>query len=190
VENVEYKDEILDKSTAEYMNGTLFLTNNNGLSILKDVNNAFVVVKKFPKEDRPWYWMWTWSRLPENEGSVRIKEFYGRRKDRLVRFDLETLDLEDLGEWKKIEDGFLIGIRSFIPNEFYYTEEDWHGRTIKIFRLEGRQKILLKTFENFDGQQRKNGFQIFKSGIVIQKGKKVQVYSLPDFQEIKYKKLS
>lgn len=187
VENVKYKDEILEKSSAHYVNGMLFLNNNDGLSIFKEKDNSFVIVKKFPKEDRPWYWMW--DRLPGNPENAWIKEFYGRRKDRLVRFDLETLDLEDLGEWKKIEDGFLIGIRSFIPNEFYYTEEDWHGRTIKIFKLEGSQKILLKTFENFDGRQRKNGFEIFKSGIVIQKGKDVHVYSLPDFQEIKYKKL-
>lgn len=187
VENVKYKDEILEKSSAHYFNGMLFLTNNDGLSIFKEKDNSFVIVKKFPKEDRPWYWMW--DRLPGNSENARIKEFYGRRKDRLVRFDLETLDLEDLGEWKKIEDGYSIGIHSFNPNEFYYTEEDWNGRTIKIFKLEGNRKMLLKTFENFDGRQGKNSFEIFKSGIVIQRGKKVQVYSLPDFQEIKYKKL-
>jgi hypothetical protein len=187
VENVKYKDEILEKSSAHYFNGMLFLTNNDGLSIFKEKDNSFVIVKKFPKEDRPWYWMW--DRLPGNPENARIKEFYGRRKDRLVRFDLETLDLEDLGEWKKIEDGYSIGIHSFNPNEFYYTEEDWNGRTIKIFKLEGNRKMLLKTFENFDGRQGKNSFEIFKSGIVIQRGKKVQVYSLPDFQEIKYKKL-
>ncbi len=187
VENVEYRDKILDKSTAEYMNGTLFLTNSGGLTILKERDNSFVIVKKFPKEDRPWYWMG--DRLPGNPENSRIKEFYGRRNDRLVRFDLETLDLEDIGEWKKIARGVSIGIHSFDPHEFYYTEEDWNGRTIKIFRLEGRKKILLKTFENFDGRQRKNGFEIFKSGVVIQKGKKVQVYSLPDLKEIQYKGL-
>jgi energy-coupling factor transporter transmembrane protein EcfT len=187
IENVEYRDKILDKSIAEYLNGTLFLTNSDGLTILKERDNSFVIVKKFPKEDRPWYWMW--DRLPGNPGNSRIKEFYGRRNDRLVRFDLETLDLEDIGEWKKIAGGVSIGIHSFDPHEFYYTEEDWNGRTIKIFRLEGNRRTLLKTFENFDGRQRKNGFQIFKSGIVIQKGKDVQVYSLPDFQEIKYKQL-
>jgi hypothetical protein len=189
VENVEYRDKILGKSTAEYMNGTLFLTNSDGLTILKEQDNSFVIVKKFPKEDRPSYWMWTWSRYPENEDSVRIKEYYGRRKDRLVRFDLETFDLEDIGEWKKIEDGYYIGIHSFRPNEFYYTEHDSNGRTIKIFKLEGSRKTLLKTFENFDGQQKNNGYEIFKSGIVIQKGNEVQVYSLPDLKEIQYKGL-
>lgn len=187
VENVEYRDKILDKSTADYMNGTLFLTNRDGLTILKEQDNSFVVIKKFPKEDRPWYWMW--DRLPGIPENARIKEFYGRRNDRLVRFDLETLDLEDIGEWKKIAGGVSIGIHSFNPNEFYYTEEDWNEQTIKIFKLEGSRKTLLKTFENFDGRQRKNGFEIFKSGIVIQKGNEVRVYSLPDFQEIKFKQL-
>jgi len=187
VENVEYRDKILDKSRAEYMNGTLFLTDSDGLTILKEQGGSFVIVKKFSKEDGPGYWMW--NRFLGYGDSAQIKESYGKRKDRLVRFDLETLDLEDIGEWKKIEDGYYISLHFFSPNAFYYIEENSRERTIKIFKLEGRQKTLLKTFENFDGQQRKNGFQIFRSGTVIQKGKDVHVYSLPDFQEIKYKKL-
>jgi hypothetical protein len=187
LEDVKYKDEILEKSSGHYINGMLFLTNNDGLTILKEDHNAFVVVKKFPNEDRAWYWMG--QRFSGNPAKTLIKEFYARRNDRLVRFDLETLDLEDIGEWKKIAGGVSIGIHSFDPHEFYYTEEDWNERTIKIFKLKGRQKNLLKTFENFDGRQRKNGFMIFKSGIVIEKGKDIEVYSLPDFQEIKFKKL-
>jgi ABC-type transport system involved in multi-copper enzyme maturation permease subunit len=189
VDNLEYKDKILDKSSAHYVNGMLFLTNNDGLTIFKEDHNVFVAVKNFPKEDRPWYWMWTWGLFPENEGSVRIKEFYGKRKDRLVRIDLETLDIEDMGEWKKIEDGFFIGLYFKMPYEFYYSENNGREQTIKIFKLEGNQKILLKTFENFDGQQRINGFEISKGGLVIQRGKKVQVYSLPDLKEIQYKGL-
>jgi hypothetical protein len=187
VENLEYKEQSLDKSSTDYVNGMLILTSANSMIFLKEKDNAFIAIKKISQEDK--YWRWNWSRFPVNRDSVEIIELYGKRKDRLVRLNPETLEFEDLGEWKKIEDGYSIGIHSLNPNEFYYTEEDWNGRTIKIFKLEGRQKILLKTFENFDGQQRKNWFQIFRSGIVIQKGKDVHVYSLPDFQEIKYKKL-
>jgi len=187
VENVEYRDKILDKTFAHYMNGTLFLSNSEGLTVLKEQDNSFVTVKKFLKEDKPSIWMW--NRLPGNLENARIKEFYGRRKDRLVRLDLETLDIEDLGEWKKMEDGYWVAVRFIPPSEFYYTEGNEREQTIKIFKLQGNQKTLLKTFENIDLEQRKNRFEIFKGGIVIQRGKRVQVYSLPDFQEIKFKKL-
>jgi hypothetical protein len=49
--------------------------------------------------------------------------------------------------------------------------------------------MLLKIFKDFGAPNRDDRFEISKGGILIQRGKKVQVYSLPDFQEIKYKQL-
>ena len=187
LEDVKYKDEILEKSSAHYVNGILFLTNADGLTILKEKDNSFVIVKKFPKEDRAWYWMG--QRFPGNPANTLIKELYAKRNGRLVRFDLETLDLEDVGEMKSPKESYAARIYSFLPDVFYYSEENRQEHSLKIFRLGGRQKTLLKTFENFDGRQRNNEYEVFKSGIVIQKGNEVRVYSLPDFQEIKYKQL-
>ncbi len=187
VDDVKYKDEILEKSSIRYLNGMLFLIHSDGVTVLKERDNVFVAVKKFPKEDKPLYWMW--NHFSDNSEKIAIKEFYGRRVDRLFRLDLETLDVEDIGEWKKIVGGYEIGLRFIPPDQFYYTEMNDRERSIKIYRLEGRSKVLLKTFENFDVQQKKNGFEIFKGGIVIQRDKKVQVYTLPDFQEIKFKRL-
>ena len=189
VENLEYKDKILDKSSATYLNGTLFLTNAGGVTILKEKDNFFVAVKKFSIEDRPLYWWWWWTPYLGYHDSAQIKESYGKRKDRMVRFDLETLDVEDIGEWKKIEDGYYISLHFLSPNAVYYTEANSRERTIKIFKLEGSKKIFMKTLENFDVQQQRSRLEILEGGILLQEGKKVRVYRLPDFQEIKYKKL-
>jgi hypothetical protein len=189
VDNLEYKDKILDKSTAEYFRDMLFLANNEGVTILKEKDSIFVAVKKLPREESRWYWMWMWIRLPEYGDSAQIKDSYGKIKDRMVRFDMETLGVEDIGEWKKIKDGYHINLHFLPPNAFYYTEANSRERTMKIFKLEGSQKILLKTFENFDVQQERSRLEILEGGILLQEGKKVRVYRLPDFQEIKYKKL-
>ena len=189
VDNLEYKDKILDKSSAEYFRDMLFLSNTGGVTILKEKDGAFVAVKKIPREESPWYWMWMWIRFLDYGDAAQIKESYGKIKDRMVRFDMETLGVEDIGEWKKIKDGYRINLHFLPPNAFYYTEANSRERTIKVFKLEGSQKILLKTFENFDVQQQRSQFDILEGGILLQRGKKVQVYRLPDFQEIKYKKL-
>jgi ABC-type transport system involved in multi-copper enzyme maturation permease subunit len=187
VENLEYKEQILDKSSTDYVNGMLILTNANGMIYLKEKANAFVAIKKISQEDK--YWRWNWSHFPVNRDSAGIKELYGKSKDRLVRLSLETLEFEDIGEWKKIEDGYSVSFHYLDPNECYYAEINWREQNLKIFRLEGRQMMLLKIFKDFRVPNRYDQFEIFKGGIVIQRGKKVQVYSLPDFQEIKYKKL-
>jgi hypothetical protein len=188
VENLEYKEKILKKSSVCYLKDMLFLTNDDGLTILKEDDNAFATVKKFPKEDRPFLWAWILNLSSTNENSARLKEFYGKRKG-LIRMDLETLEIEEIDEWKDIKDAYYSSLRFLAPDRFYFVEADVRARTIKIFKLEGRQKTFLKTFENFDFERRNNRFEIHPGGIVIQRGNKLRVYSLPDFQEIKFKKL-
>lgn len=187
VENLEYKEQLLDKSSTYYVNGMLILTSANGMIYLKEKDNAFVAIKKISQEDK--YWRWNWSRFPVNRDSAGIIELYGKRKDRLVRLNPETLEFEDLGEWKKIEDGYSVSFHYLDPSECYYGEINWREQNLKIFRLEGRQMMLLKIFKDFGAPNRDDRFEISKGGILIQRGKKVQVYSLPDFQEIKYKQL-
>jgi ABC-type transport system involved in multi-copper enzyme maturation permease subunit len=189
VDNLEVKAELLDQNSAEYANGLLFLSNADFTLVLKETDNTFAVVKKIAKGYKAWHWVGLWPYFSDIGNDMRIKEIYGQDQARLVRIDLETLEIEDLGEWKRSEDGNWRVLRFIPPHEFYYVEENGRDRTIKIFGLEGRQKTLLKTFENFDFRQNKYQIEISKGGIVIQRRKKVQVYSLPDFQEIKYKKL-
>jgi len=188
IEDVAFTEKNLVWGSHFYVNGTLIISNKaRGKTIIKEKDKAFVTVKKYPEEDKPSFWLS--NRFLENSDDPRIKEIYGMKNGRLIRMDLETLDIEDIGEIKSSKESYTARIYSFLPDVSYYSEENEREHALKIFRLEGSQKILLKTFENFDGRQGKNIFEMFKGGIVIQKGKKVQVYSLPDFQEIKYKKL-
>jgi hypothetical protein len=189
VEDIPYTEKNLDWGLLYYVNGTLIMSNRDrAKTILKEKDGTFVTVKKFPENDKPGFWLW--NRFLENRDDPRIKEIYGTRNDHIIRMDLANQEIEDIAEMKPLRDGVHIGrIYSFFPDDFYYSEEATRENTLKIFKLEGSRITQLKTFEGFVDKPGKNRFDIFRTGIVIQKGKKVQVYSLPDFQEIKYKKL-
>jgi hypothetical protein len=190
LEDIPFAEKNLEWSLLYYVNGTLIMSNKDlGKTILKEKDATFVTVKKFSKDDKPGFWLW--NRFLENRDDPRIKEIYGTRNGCLIRMDLANQEIEEIAETKPFRDGFhIVRVYSFFPDDFYFSVENTRESTLKIFRLEGNRITLLKTFDGFVDKPGKNRFDIFRTGIVIQKGKDVQVYSLPDFQEIKYKKFS
>jgi hypothetical protein len=140
--------------------------------------------------------------LKEIEGNVRIagdfftglldtgktREIYGARNKRIIRIDLATLALEDVG----LERG---QIRRIPPADFYYVEHSaWlpnqgqPDKWRKVFRLRGGKPVFLRRFD-FNGKWPGHVW-IQKHGVVLREEGKTGFFAFPDLYELKYKKLN
>lgn len=187
------KIEVIAKSERWplYINRMLITGTKEELIFSKEKEGQFVPVRKASnKEGYNFGYMYR----PANLDNQPLKEIYGwnwKEKERTyARLDLETYEISKLFELR-IERGFLT---FFPPDNCYYVEMDTAGATLKIYKLEHGKTRLIKSFTNFAVSfssmlAKENRFDIFKGGIILQRGKKVKAYAFPDLKEIKFKKL-
>ena len=175
-----------------YISPFLITYTDKDILISKYEEGRFETIQKIPNEKgyqfmgtgyRPWFWS-------EEKNKMSIKEIYGMippsNKESgehtiCARLDLETFELEELYDvngWPYC----------FGAGECYFEEKNIQDGTLSIYRLDDSQIKLLRKF-NLSFENTFHPYEIFKSGIVIKKGKKVKVYAFPDLKEIKYKKL-
>lgn len=174
-----------------YVNRMLITSTKEELIFSKEKEGQFVPVRKSPnKEGYNFGYMYIRAKISHHP----LKEIYGwnwKDKERtFARLDLETYEISKLFELR-IEKGFLT---FFPPDDCYYVERDTAAAALKIHNLEHGKTSLIKSFTNFAVSYssmlaKENRFDIFKGGIVLQRGKKVKAYAFPDLKEIKFKKL-
>ncbi|MCJ7525414.1 MAG: ABC-2 transporter permease [Candidatus Aminicenantes bacterium] len=116
------------------------------------------------------------------------REIYGKRDKRIVRLDLDTLTMDDVGPDR--------GQIFFIPpGDFFYSEyEAWppgHGKPDKwrkIYRLQDDKMVFLKQL-NFRGPYFGHVW-IDKSGITLLENGRTRLFAFPDLRELKFKNLN
>ena len=122
-------------------------------------------------------------------GSRNYRKPYLREK--LLRLDLETLELEEIKTTGEIRYGSFFYSH---PDTWYYTTfdpESTYSRKIlkKLYRVKEGKPELIKEFEPDVLTRPEDYYGIFNSGIVLQKNGKTRVYRLPGLEEIEFKKL-
>jgi hypothetical protein len=124
----------------------------------------------------------------------QVGEIYAKRNKRIVRIDLSTLAIGDVGP----DHG---PIWLVPPGDFYYVEyESWPGkgtdRWKKLYRLRDGKMIFLKQFDFNDAgyghiDVGTYGVILWQQKIVGQNGKiSHRFFAFPDLKELKFKKLN
>lgn len=173
--------EIIGKSlvTPCYVNRMLITYSENELIILKEKQGKFEIVHKIP--DRKGY-RFGLGFHRYNLNNIQLKEIYGWKSGlQFAKLDLENFEIKEIGKFN----GYL---HCFYPDDFYLVEWGQNRTTVKIYEYEEGNLKLLKDFD-FDMEKAGNRFHIFRNGIIFKKGSKVKIYSLPDLNELKFKKL-
>jgi hypothetical protein len=126
-------------------------------------------------------------------GNNRMGEIYAERDKRIVRIDLATLDVSDIGPYR----GHLWLVP---PGDFYYVEyETWPGRQTdtwkKLYRLQGGKMVFLKQFDFEDAGYGHVFVDTF--GVILRQVKmknarvakaSTRAFSFPGLMELKFKK--
>jgi hypothetical protein len=180
--------------TPVYVNGMLITGDEKSIIFNKLTPEGLEVIQTHPGEkdisfplDR------------RNLDHYPVKELYAGVKnyskaylwEKLLRLDLETLELEEIKPVGENRSGFFD--YSF-PNTWYYTTvgpDSTYSRMIlkKLYRVKEGKTELIKEFEPVIFHWQKDYFGIFNTGMVLRKNGKTKVYRLPGLEEIEFKKL-
>lgn len=116
------------------------------------------------------------------------REIYGKRNKRIIRLDLATLAVDDVGP----ERGQILRVP---PADFYYVEhESWlpnqgqPDKWRKVFRLQGGKSVFLRQFD-FNGKWPGHVW-MQRHGVVLREEGKTSFFAFPDLKELKFKKLN
>jgi hypothetical protein len=170
-----------------YINGLLFTYSENEIIIRKEKDGQFETIRRVPNM-KDYYFGYGYRRA--NLSDTQFKEIYGRKyrpREELnkgpmwARLDLETFEIEELSETKRM-------LYCFGPDEYYFEEKDIEAGILNIYRYQNGQSKLIRGFR-ISFEKDFHPYEIFESGIVLRRGKKVKVYAFPDLKEIKFKKL-
>ena len=119
--------------------------------------------------------------------TVAAREVFGTRNKRLIRIDLETLTVDDLGpERGRILRGG--------PTDFYYVEhaawvtgQKGPDKWRKVFRLQGKDRAMLRQFD-FSGKWPGN-IWMQRNGIILRESeeRKNSFFAFPELKELTFK---
>ena len=183
--------------TPFYVNGMLITGDEKSIMINKVIPEGLELIKTHPVEkdfssfpfDRRNLDPFPAKELYFYEGTrVKNKPFLWKK---LLRLDLETLELEEIKPAGENRLGFFYFTHS---NTWYYITvgpDSTYSRMIlkKLYRVKQGKAELLKEFDPFILNWQKDYFGIFKTGMVLRREGKTRVYRLPGLEEIEFKKL-
>jgi hypothetical protein len=179
-----------------YINRTLLSYAENEIIISKKMERRFEVLQNIPNRE-DFYFGW-YVHYHKKLNNSPVKKIYGgkilhlsddRNTDltfsvKYARLNLESFTIEELDDWK----GHLVLYASNLDSHYALKREDAAHET-KFYEVKEGTLRLLKVFKDLDPTYGLNSFDVSKSGILVKKGNKIKVYSLPDLKEVKFKKL-
>lgn len=180
-----------------YVNGMLITGDEKSLIINKVTPEGLEVLKTFPgKKDI----LFPFKRKNLDHFPAQELYFYEGVRDytkpffrkKLLRLDLETLELEEINPAGENKSGFF---NYSFPDTWYYTSVEpgsTYSRMVlkKLYRVKQGKAELIKEFEpDVVFYWPKDFFGIFNTGMVMHREGKTTVYRLPGLEEIEYKKL-
>jgi len=122
-----------------------------------------------------------------------VSEIYGyrwiRRLDQRPEYRFARLDLEDFSI--QVLENMQTWATQFGPGNHYMIEmPDGDSQELNIYRLQRGGLSFLKTLARIDPSKHRFDMETFKTGLIIEKGKRIVVYSVPGLEELKFKKLN
>ncbi|MGB2905793.1 MAG: hypothetical protein WBB73_01755, partial [Candidatus Aminicenantaceae bacterium] len=128
-----------------------------------------------------------------DQNLVTVSEIYGylsiRRPDRRPEYRFARLDLEDLSI--QPAENMRTWNTQFGRGDHYLIERPDHdSQDLNIYRLQRGELTFLKTLARIDPSKHRFDMETFETGLIIEKGKRVMVYSVPALEELKFKKLN
>ncbi|MFA9454513.1 MAG: hypothetical protein ACERK6_11435, partial [Candidatus Aminicenantaceae bacterium] len=128
-----------------------------------------------------------------DQNLVTVSEIYGylsiRRPDRRSEYRFARLDLEDLSI--QPAENMRTWNTQFGRGDHYLIERpDGDSQDLNIYRLHKGESTFLKTLARIDPQKYEYKLGKFATGLIIEKGKRVMVFSVPALEELKFKKFN
>jgi len=172
-----------------YINGMLLSYSEDELIIHQEKEGKYVPVQRIPNPEGYRFGLSYYFRTTLDD--IPIKKLYGVKRITLedqrmgtsyATLDLENFKIEGIGKTQGRMD-------YYYPDDVYFIESDPIEPEIRIYKFMNGQVRLFKTFEDFDYKKSENRSFWCKSGIILRRGKKVNVFAYPDLREIKFKKL-
>ncbi len=173
-----------------YFNGLLFTYSKQEIAISEEKDGRFETIRRIPN---PKDYLFGYGYWRADLSYAQDKEIYGRKyrpRDELekgpmwARLNLETFEIEEISDTSGMK-GWLY---CFGPDQCYLEDKDYEAGTFDIYEFEDGQSKLIRHFR-CSFEKTFYPYEIFESGIVLRKGKKVKVYAFPDLKEVKFKKL-
>jgi len=184
IEEILVKGQLKTVNNPHLLNGLLFFTGQEPIIVLHDTGPSFEHKKEFPAEEI----------FQIQEGSFFFRTplddpppsfIYGKRGPRLARMSLETLEIEDIGDWRESDDAW--GHIHRHGDQAYFVGGSRSRKNLDVYGLSQAGPRLIRSFPGIDTQRRDTRFTIFDSGIVITQGRRFKVYAFPDLKEIEYR---
>ncbi len=173
-----------------YLNRMLLTYTKGEINFLKIENGRYQIVKTIPNPEGFHFGGGWVQELDQN--LVTVSEIYGnlsiRRQDQRPEYRVARLDLEDFSI--QVLENTQTWATQFGPGEHYMIERpDRDSQELNIYSLKRGELTFLKTLARIDRQKHKYNLETFETGLIIEKGRRVLVYSVPALEELRFKKL-
>jgi hypothetical protein len=182
-EEILVKGRLETVNSPHLINGLLFFSGREPTIVLQDNGRSFELKKEYPVEETFHAREGFYFQKPLDAPAVPF--IYGKRGPKLARMDMETLEIEDVGDWWKSTDDW--GYVHRWGGQTYFVGGSRSRKNIDVLDLNDGQMRLIRSFPGIDTERRDSRFDIYESGIVITQGKHVGVYAFPDLRELKFK---
>ncbi len=124
---------------------------------------------------------------------VPVAEIYGvrwiRRNDQEYDYRFAFLDLEDFSI-HAVENIETRETQFGLSNHYFIEWPDLDSQDLNIYRLKRGEITFMKTLARIDNQKYEFNLETFETGLIIEKGNRVMVYSVPALEELKFNKLN
>jgi hypothetical protein len=122
---------------------------------------------------------------------AETKDLWARKKFRL---DLQTYNLSEIKGLGNTFGSF----KNCANNTWYYIDQPYvhssKNPTVSIYRMNEGIPTLIKKFDMAYGDEKWNAYSnwidVFDNGLILKNNGKIHVYSLPDMNEMRFKKLN
>ncbi len=174
-----------------YVNGMLLTYTADEILLSKEKEGRFETVQRIPNPSD--YSFGTSFLYRQNLNNAFISELYGQKSAQqeetgraflFAKLDLESFTIQELDQlqnWPR-----------FVGNGAHlcFEEEIDSGRPVlKVYRLQQGHLEHLRSFPGVSREDFEHRVDVFRGGLVIVQGKKVNVYAFPDLHELEFKKL-
>ncbi len=189
-EDGRYERVAESRNSTRYLNGTLMTYSDGHITFLKIDARGTRIVRNIPNPDGFDFGS-GWNRdlgqnlVPRVEiyGYQRILRQEMRSDYRFARLDLEDFIIVEVDNMKIWDTEFGAG------NHFLIEQPDRSSRDLNIYSLSGGEITFMKTLASIDREKTEWNLNTFETGLVIEEGRSVTVFSVPALEELKYKKL-
>ena len=176
------KVEIIGESQKRpcYVNKMIITYSDHEVIISKETEGRFEVIQKLPNSKGFHFGI---ELIRHKLNNISARELIGWKEGlEYAVLDLDSFEIREISGPK----GYF---HCFYPDGCYFVETERLAAALNVHGLKEGKPRLLKSFKNFDETKEENRFFICRGGIVLRRGRKVEVFAFPNLNELKFKGL-